>query len=72
MAKKKEVRTLLAHILEVGNQPVELMYKSIDTIAEKYDLTYRDVMSILMNYRTDIHTKALKEKYKSPLERNEK
>ena len=57
-------KSLLREILDIKGESITIIYYAITKTAEKYDLTYQEVMSILMNYREDIHTSALKQKFK--------
>ena len=66
MTKKyisRKGKTLLLKILEVKGEPINLMYYAITKIAETYELTYEEVMSILMNFREDCLQKSMKEKF---------
>lgn len=66
MTKRKLSRkgnNLLLKILEIKGEPITLIYYAITKIAEEYDLTYEEVMSILMNFRQDCLQKSLKEKF---------
>ncbi|MCP3684397.1 MAG: hypothetical protein GY861_17095 [bacterium] len=57
----------MAKILETGNEPITLIYYAINEIAKKYDMTFEQVMSVLTNYREDLHQKALKQPFVEPI-----
>ena len=59
----KPGRSLLQKILSIKAEPVTLMYYAITKIAETYKLSNGEVMSILMNFRADVHDNALGSKF---------
>lgn len=71
MSKKKlskSNKSLLLKILDTKGEPVDLIYYAVTLIAEKYELTNEQVISIIMNLREDIHKKALKTKFERTFE----
>lgn len=63
--------SLFLKIMDMKGEPVNIIYRAIDEVALKYELTYEQVMSILVNYREDCFQRALKEKYRSYVKQEE-